>query len=551
MPKDIILNRRFLNIRMLLSALALALLFSSCTGSLPGFRWTAPDGSSLEFSSRAKLKDGTAAVFGRSHTQDVFSLKKSYGAGDSASLAVQVFSESGNAVIGLGWTGKDRKDPELTRFSLAPGRTVFFLRLDPAAEIRSLAVRLEALAEGELAENAARIESAAFHPGFTGYELRAEGVRISDGIGLRNNADGSAVWTLHPFGDGAAEVLSIRYALSPGSELTAKLGEGSSLRLGKVPGPRTIRIPLGLFQPAGIQGRLSVTVPDSAGLEAVNIQTLTAEESALIDPGLLLLARQPESAGDFAWYRWDLRPDVLMLDFKSYEIQDKYLKRLAFFVEKKGFTGRLAGNSEIQSLHGWNAHDYRAEDVARFFTLAASSGFDLNPEELRLRDFFVEKKLISRSGNEFKPGKGAVVSVSMESPDYLRRTFLTHELSHAIFFSDAAYERFVTELWNGMGKDEKWFWILYFGWMNYNTSSSYLMANELQAYLIQQSIPQARDYFTKVLPERLLENHKELEEPIRLYMEKFASSFESRAAQIDGWLRTNYGFGAGRLYFIR
>ena len=54
----------------------------------------------------------------------------------------------------------------------------------------------------------------------------------------------------------------------------------------------------------------------------------------------------------------------------SYEIQDAFFKRLAFFVEKAGHAGRIESLSALGGLHGYNAHDYRAEDLARFFDTA-------------------------------------------------------------------------------------------------------------------------------------------------------------------------------------
>ncbi len=317
MNNDISIRNRIPSNLIVMSALILMVLSVSCSGYLPGFRWMGQDGSSLAFSGRARLKTGNLAVFGKSHPQDVFSLKRTYIPAGPATLAIRVHSESGEVTIALGWTGKNRKEPDLSRFSLGPGWTTCFLRLDTATDIRSLVIKLE-VAEGEVPENAARIESVAFQPWFSGYDRTADGLFISDGIGLQRHEDGRSEWTLNPPSGGKGETLSIRYVLSPGAELTAKTGEGSSLRLGKVPGPRTIRIPLGLFMSSGTNGKISVTVPDSAGLESLNIQTLPAEDAALIDPGLLLISRQPDSDGDFSWYRWDLRPDVLLLAFKNY-----------------------------------------------------------------------------------------------------------------------------------------------------------------------------------------------------------------------------------------
>ena len=286
-------------------------------------------------------------------------------------------------------------------------------------------------------------------------------------------------------------------------------------------------------------------------LTAAYVEAIASEAAATVDPGVMLLDPPLSAEQDFAWYRWDLLPEVIMFDFRNYATQDAYLKRLAFFVEKKGFAGNLASDKDIAALHGWNAHDYKTDDLARFFSTAEKTGFQLNPEELRLRDFLVEKKLLEKRGKEYLGLSGAIISISQESPPYLRHTFLTHESSHAVFFADARYRQYCVSMWNAMSKEEKWFWILYFGWMNYDTSSAYLMASEMQAYLIQQPPQNAEEYFTKTLVERLLERHPELEAPLAAYMGAFGKEFANKAGMLDRWLRMSYGFGAGTTFFLR
>ena len=79
--------------------------------------------------------------------------------------------------------------------------------------------------------------------------------------------------------------------------------------------------------------------------------------------------------------QWKQFTEILIDDYKDYKVQDDMLKRLAFFVEKEGYRGRLAKDSEIKNLHGFNAHDYRGESLAAFFTLAAKENFPLNIKE--------------------------------------------------------------------------------------------------------------------------------------------------------------------------
>ncbi|MDR3020364.1 MAG: hypothetical protein LBU66_05620, partial [Treponema sp.] len=87
---------------------------------------------------------------------------------------------------------------------------------------------------------------------------------------------------------------------------------------------------------------------------------------------------------EYELFRWDRFPSILFFDYADYAAQDRMLKRLAFYVEKAGFRGRLAADSEIAHLHGWNAHNYRAEDLARFFQAARDADFPLHSEEHEL-----------------------------------------------------------------------------------------------------------------------------------------------------------------------
>jgi len=275
-----------------------------------------------------------------------------------------------------------------------------------------------------------------------------------------------------------------------------------------------------------------------------------SDELDRIDPGFLV---QQLSLGNSEYYsaRWDAHPDTLLFLFNNYETQDHYLKRLAFFIEKIGYVGRLAQDSEIASLHGWNAHDYKAEDLARFFGAAAAQQFPLSREELALRDFLLKQKIIIKQGASFLPGKGAIVSITQESPRYLQYRFLSHELSHALFFNDARYRDLAISLYDTMSDQEKWFLIRYFRWMGYNVDSSYLMANEMQAYLMQQPIKELSRYFKESLGKTLSNAHPELANQIDEYMQENFSILEESAQKLGAYLKASYGFEPGMLFKIR
>jgi len=108
----------------------------------------------------------------------------------------------------------------------------------------------------------------------------------------------------------------------------------------------------------------------------------------------------------------------------------------------------------------------------------------------------------------------------------------------------------VRKIWSSLSDDEKWFWKAYFSWAMYDTGSDYLMANEFQAYLMQQPTSSAIEYFTMRKADELLAKHPELEARVDAYMKRYGASFEARARDVEDWLSRRYGFSAGKTYFL-
>jgi len=96
----------------------------------------------------------------------------------------------------------------------------------------------------------------------------------------------------------------------------------------------------------------------------------------------------------------------LILETADYQVQDRLLKRLAFFLEKSGFRGRVASDAEIADIHGWNAHDYRAEDLARFFNDALQKEKEKNEEILTPEERELEALLAAEGIIRGEPGQG-------------------------------------------------------------------------------------------------------------------------------------------------
>ena len=202
-------------------------------------------------------------------------------------------------------------------------------------------------------------------------------------------------------------------------------------------------------------------------------------------------------------FRWATFPSLLIFDFADYAMQDKMLKRLAFFVEKAGFQGRIASDREIEHLHGWNAHDYRAHDLARFFQLAEKENFSLLAEELELKQIlFNEGIIVKNAVNEIEAGEGGIISITRESNDYLRARFMAHEGFHGIFFTDTDFRDFCNRRWQEAPSNVRQLITWLFAEYRYETSDEYLMANEFMAYMLQQPVSEVGNYFTNELPTR-------------------------------------------------
>jgi hypothetical protein len=256
---------------------------------------------------------------------------------------------------------------------------------------------------------------------------------------------------------------------------------------------------------------------------------------------------------DFEVFRWAAVPSILVFDTASYAVQDRFFKRLAFFVEKKGYTGTIPDPNSIAALHGFNAHDYRARDLARFFAAAHASGIRLLAEESRLEEILLEAGVIARDKGAVIAGTGGVLSVSRETATALRTRLLTHEALHGLYFTSTAFRAATTAVWDGAGEELKKFLRLYLSrpvW-GYDLSNPYLLVNEFMAYLLQ--------YTEEEMLAQLYENGvvsvREQFPSEAAWLGRFA---KSGRAEITAAYRTleellwrELGVGGGRLVWLR
>lgn len=359
--------------------------------------------------------------------------------------------------------------------------------------------------------------------------LRADSVPTYARLELPSGLDASL--TVGVIADGTIRVTPLDSVGSPGRVFEAALSAGSDLT-----------VPLAL-----LEGAAAVSIESGSGLRFASF--VRGDGAPLSDLHAILAIGSPIAA-DYAVYRWDILPGTLVFDFTDYDAQDRYLKRLAFFAEKPGFRGRLAADAEIASLHGWNAHDYSTDTLAAFFAKAEAEDFLLNASEEELLGTLLRYGVLTKESGTVRAGTGALISISRESPPELRRTFLDHESSHALFFQDAEYRRLSERLWDSLGPEARRFWLTHLAWRRYDTRDRYLCYNEHQAYLVQQSTRAARSYYESVLA-RLSEAYPTEKERLLADAPLILESTQRCAEELDRYLGDRWGVSAGRFGRLR
>ncbi len=202
---------------------------------------------------------------------------------------------------------------------------------------------------------------------------------------------------------------------------------------------------------------------------------------------------------DYELYVWEEFPEVLIFDFKNYKVQNEFFTRLAYFVEKNGYKGTLVSDDFVREKHGYNAHDYKGDDIARFFNLVNEKNFRINAREKMLRQILLDNGIILNNGDgTYSGGKGAVISIARESGSDLRHTLMAHESWHGIYFTDSDFRDYVSELYDAFDKTSMEFLRTYFSVypsLQYDITDDYLMHNEFMAYHLQQSVSATGPYF--------------------------------------------------------
>jgi hypothetical protein len=266
-----------------------------------------------------------------------------------------------------------------------------------------------------------------------------------------------------------------------------------------------------------------------------------------------ILSGYPRSAwrhADFEVFAWAAYPRVLVFDTADYATQARLFRRLAFFVEKRGFRGRLLRDAELAGRHGWNAHNYRPEGLAPFFTEAERQGLALNEEEQTLREILLANGIIRRVEDGYAPGDGGVLSISQSSYPLLRELLITHEAFHGVFYEENAFRDGVQDVWQGLNDAERDYWRGLLGYMTYDPTDEYLMVNEFQAYLMQQTLDRVRGYLRGVLAPRYARARPNRRAEIERFLSEYPETFLRSAQAVEQILRSVSPLEAGEVLLL-
>ncbi|MDR2467592.1 MAG: hypothetical protein LBD22_01365 [Spirochaetaceae bacterium] len=298
---------------------------------------------------------------------------------------------------------------------------------------------------------------------------------------------------------------------------------------------------------------------ESDAVQLVPVEDIPFPEPRAADPNFILnMPRAAWRDQRYEIFRWDMFPSILIFDMSDHAFQDKMMRRLAQYTEKKGYRGQLVCDVDLEGKHGWSANDYRAETLANFYNLAARKQFPLSSEERELEQILVAERIILKNAatGEYEPGQGAILSISRQSNQYLRTRFIVHECFHGLFFIDSEFRAFSEKRYAQFNATAKAFLRSYLDYLSYDISDPYLLINEFMSYIVQQTPGQAADYFGKYAAEIIEES--DWRKPVLPPKDEatgtwplLAKAFEREAEAFSSYAAQRWGFAAGRVWRIR
>ena len=256
---------------------------------------------------------------------------------------------------------------------------------------------------------------------------------------------------------------------------------------------------------------------------------------------------------DWEVYSWESFPGILIIDFQNLSIQSHMLKRLSYFVEKRGYTGKIHSFMKLYGKSDWNAHNYKSADLAAFFTEAQRSGALLTSAESYLRELLLANGIIKKNEAGFTGSEDkGLVSVSQESTPHVRALLLTHEGYHGLFYAAPGLKELVYDLWDKLAPEAQEMWTEYLKtadvW-NYDYKNGYLLRNEILGYMMQQK--DFAEYFDNMMFPRLLKRSPDKTEFLQQNHDAAREAFLDMAGKIGAFLLEKFNLSPGNLSYMR
>ncbi len=540
------------------AVLAAAGLLLSCSGRLERFPLVLPGGRSVVLRESPPARPDREGLLGPARTgraTPLYTLRRPFRVGTAGqAFAISYTSSLAEARLALLGEGT----AVLAEVSLpappAGGRFRFLVPLGAADVLRAFRVSTPS------PDGGFELLGAGIEPLVRGFSVRGSEVVLDGSVEEVSLAPGRMLARLSRAARDA--MAGGRWRITVGTRRAAAGGgEGSAaglLAFESAGGARarfTVDSAAGPERVSFHQGAVGFA-PRSVRAEGIAADSLTLSFTAEADPipadpGLVLAwDRSAWRRPDFEVFRWESAPRVLIFDTADYRVQDRLFKRLAFFVEKAGFAGTVPGWGALEGLHGYNAHDYRAEDLARFFDTARAQGVELAPEERTLARILVEQGIVRETGAGWAPGEGAVLSISRSSSAALRELLLTHECFHGIYFTLPAFRDASAAAWQALSGVEQEAWRRFLASKDYNTDDPGLVVNEFQGYLFQQPRERVAAFQALTLSRLAARSAADAELVARLRV-AFPGSMLASFDRLDAALRAAGGPPGGRAIAVQ
>ncbi len=252
-------------------------------------------------------------------------------------------------------------------------------------------------------------------------------------------------------------------------------------------------------------------LPAAVTVPATTADMRSAPVAAVASPRLASVSDllQAPAAPRLRWSRFQGNPAIVVIEYPDLRQQGLAMNRLAAMFEKRAARrDRVLSEPELSALlrrsgdnveSFYQGHDYPADKLARFFSLAAAQRIELNAQEMQLQSVLIDAELMRRSdaGIYHAEGEQAAVSFTAVQPDdpgtapdeavdrTRREAVLRHELSHGEFFTNPAYRAHSIRFWRSvLTEGERRMFRSHLKRLDYNPVDDELMANETQALLM-------------------------------------------------------------------